>query len=140
MFFFFHFTLEIQQAHLISLFITAQNITFFINGVLWRSKHQLYFFLTSNLLNLLNGTLIVPSFLVNTLILFSFAVSFVFPDEAPSLSHFNVQKHHSYFAFSFRTFVGRFQCVYFKIFKRQIHTLYLPCLLTEPKTTNVTFP
>ena len=55
--------------------------------------------------------------------------------------HFNLEKHHSYFFFSFLTTAEDFFffVAYFEVFKRYIHTLYLPCFLTESKNPIVTF-
>ena len=67
------------------------------------------FFLTSKPLNTLAGTLIFFRSLLNTLFLLLLAVSKKIPSVAPILLHFHLQKHYSYFVFSFLTTVDHFQ-------------------------------
>ena len=97
------------------------------------------FFLTLKPLNLLDSTLFVVCFFLNALFLQFLAVSLVVASAAPILLHFNVQKHHSYFPFSFADL-----CSPFLVFiLRVLNAKYIQCALLNcwqsPKTEMLPF-
>ena len=62
--------------------------------------------------NTLSGTLFLFFFFLNTCFLVFFEVQIVIASPTPVLLHFNLEKHHSYFAFSFFTTIDLFCCLF----------------------------
>ena len=80
------------------------------------------FFVTLKPLNMLDGTLFVVSLRLNTLFLIFFPAAW--PE--PTFFLFNLEKNHSYFAFSFVTTVNLFYCLLWGF--RTLNTYTIGCL------------
>ena len=70
------------------------------------------FFLISKPLNMLDGILFVFCLLLNMLFLLFLAVLLLIASAAPILLHFNLEKHHFYFDFSFQATVDLPCCLF----------------------------
>ena len=88
-----------------------RNIYFSCRPLAFETSFPLFFF-TSKPVNMLRSTLFLVCFFVNTLfIFFFFAAKLVIASAASVLLHFNLEKHHSYFAFSCLITVYLFYCL-----------------------------
>ena len=94
------------------MFKTTKKVsfTFILFFVLENIKRL--FLLTWKPLNKLGGTFFVLCLLLNTPFLLYFAISLAIASAATIFSHFNLEKHHSYFAFSFLTTFDFLYCLF----------------------------
>ena len=95
---------------------------------------NLTFYLTSKVLNLYGGTLLLFCLLSNTLFLLFFAVQFLIGSARLIFLHFNLQKHHLYLAFSFLSNVDFFCWLILRFLNaKYIHFILVLCW-ESPKT------
>ena len=83
-------------------------------------------FVISKLPDMFLVTLFVVCLLLNVLLLLFFAVWLVITSAEPVLLHFNLEKHHSYFAFSLWATVDLFYCLFWSF--QTLNTYTLPLL------------
>ena len=113
-----------QQLHLISLFITVENIRYTFHVVFYPSKHQSYLFSYFQTSKCVRQYLVYCLFAtVNTLFLLFFAVQLVIASAASMLLEFNLEKHYSYFAFSFLTSFDRSYFLFWGVWTANTYTV-----------------
>ena len=85
------------------------------------------FFLTLKPVDMSSSILFVVCFLLNALFLLFFAVKLSIGSAAHIFFHFNLEKHHSYFSFSFLTTVYLLYCIFRFLSAKYIHCIFLVC-------------
>ena len=129
-----------HQVHLISLFITAKNVTFIFHAVLLMlyfscmsffmpSKHQSYLF------SHFETSKYVRWYLVCSFFTCKYVISAVFCSltcnwsPSPMLLHFNLDKHDSHFAFIFLTTGYLFYSLFSGFY--MLNTYTVPCMFVD---------
>ena len=111
------------------MFITAENVTFVLSASLCRQNINRTFFFTWKHLNVLRGIFFVFCLLLNTLFLLFFVVQLVIPIAKSLVCRLNLEKHHSYLAFSFATIFELFYWLFWGFLA--INTYTVSCFFVD---------